>query len=175
MLHFALCYAFFAAALCPDGSVLTTGLSRLAAKYPNLDGNGTVVCMIDTGLQYKLPAVGSCHTDNRCCCLALSCAFFAAALCPDGSVLTTGLSRLATKYPNLDGNGKLICVVNTGLQYRLSAFGSRHTENNICCCLPCHVLLSMVCFPQMGLCLPLAYHGSQPNIPTWMATGLSFA
>jgi hypothetical protein len=44
--------------------VLTTGLSRLAAKYPNLDGNGTLICVIDTGLQYKLSAFGSCTGIN---------------------------------------------------------------------------------------------------------------
>jgi hypothetical protein len=54
----------FFACFAADGSVLTTGLSRLASKYPGLDGNGTLICLIDTGLQYKLSVFGSCSGIN---------------------------------------------------------------------------------------------------------------
>jgi hypothetical protein len=64
-----------------------------------LDGNGTLICVIDTG-----PLQTLIHTPYAPL----------AAVLADGSVLTTGLSRLAAKYPDLDGNGKLICVVDTG-------------------------------------------------------------
>ncbi|WIA23997.1 hypothetical protein OEZ85_013624 [Tetradesmus obliquus] len=47
-----------------DGSVVATGLSRLAKRHPGLDGTGTLICMIDTGLQYTLPAFGGCSGIN---------------------------------------------------------------------------------------------------------------
>jgi hypothetical protein len=98
-----------------DGTVVKPGLSQLATMYPGQQAFlHTLLTAALHAQQKRKPHISSLLM----CCL---CGPFTAA---DGTVITTGLSRLATKYPGLNGTGTLICLVDTGIQYKLPVFGS---------------------------------------------------
>lgn len=48
-----------------EGSAIATGLSNVYKQYPELDGSGQLICLVDTGINYRLPLFGSCNGINN--------------------------------------------------------------------------------------------------------------
>ncbi|KAF8069702.1 subtilisin-like serine protease [Scenedesmus sp. PABB004] len=86
-----------------DGNSAATGLARVAAAPggDRLDGTGTLVCIVDTGINYRLPLYGSCTAINQ----------------PSSCRVVAGLDLVGDKYngqtdgpPPTAGNEPLDCM-----------------------------------------------------------------
>lgn len=43
-----------------SSSAVATGIQALQQRHPGLDGSGTLICVIDTGVNYRLDLFGPC-------------------------------------------------------------------------------------------------------------------
>eukprot|EP00775_Hariotina_reticulata_P009901 gene9901-10058_t len=52
------------AATALTGNAITTGLAAVQSQDPGLNGTGTLICVVDTGINYKLELFGACTSLN---------------------------------------------------------------------------------------------------------------